>query len=337
MALANLLLGWYFSDLLELFLFKFSIMLRKIFYTLIVIFSFGSFSCDGNDGIETEIKTEPSDEDKLVETEYRENHEFVYKEIDGFDLDMKVIYPAEFATDSKAPAIMFYHGGGWRNGAKEAFERQANYFASRGLISFLVEYRIETEHGTSPFEAVKDAKSAIRYVRKNAAEFGVDADNILASGGSAGGHLAVSISVLDQINEDGESLEISSKPQALFLFNPVLDTSKRGFGYPRVGGEEHYREISPIMHLSSETPPTLIMVGTEDKVLPQYIAEEYRDLLTSLNVRCDLVLYEGQEHSFFNYRNRNPYFFETLIEADKFLVSLGYLQGENSVMEFFEE
>ena len=202
----------------------------------------------------------------------------------------------------------------------------------------MVEYRIESRHGTNPFESVKDAKSAMRYIKTNAKELGIDSEKIMASGGSAGGHLAVALALLDSINDSNDNLEISTMPYALFLYNPVLDTSKKGFGFNKFG-YKLYKTISPIEHIRKNTPPTLIMVGTEDKVLKQEIAELYKTKMEATNNRCDLVFYEGQEHSFFNWGKQpdHKYFLETLIESDKFLVSLGILKGTENVREFFKD
>jgi len=306
--------------------------MSKSWIFLLAILMLGSLNCCGQSD-DAPLNEEEKQED--IHETVRGTLDLVYKQIGSVDLDLRVMYPDNFSEDETAPCIVFFHGGGWRNGKKEAFERQANYFTSRGLVCFLVEYRIESEHGTTPFEALKDAKSSLRYIKTHAEALGVDPQQIIASGGSAGGHLAVSSALIEEINEEGEDRNVSAVPNALVLFNPVLDTSKRGFGYQRVGGEEHYREISPILHIDEQAPPTLIMVGTEDKVLPQYIAEEYRDAMINAGRRCDLILYPDEEHGFFNYKNGNPYFFKTLEEADKFLNSLGYLEGEPTVDEYF--
>lgn len=306
--------------------------MNKGYLFLIVICFIGSINCCGQSkadlGVEEKRKEVP-------QARSRETIDLVYKQVGSVDLELRVIYPGNFHEEMTAPAMVFFHGGGWRNGNKKQFERQALYFASRGLVCVLVEYRIESVHGTTPFEAVKDAKSAIRYVRKNAENLGIDPEQIIAAGGSAGGHLAASAGSIAGIEEQDDDLSFSAVPNALVLFNPVLDTSKRGFGYRRVAEEAHYREISPILHINENTPPSLIMVGTKDKVLPQYIAEEYRDIMINASCRCDLILYPGQEHGFFNYKNGNPYFFKTLEEADKFLNSLGYLKGRPTVYEYF--
>ncbi len=263
--------------------------------------------------------------------------EITYKTIE-FSLHLEVLYPKKYSKKNKLPAVIFYHGGGWRSGNKAIFRRQAEYFNSRGIIGILVEYRTESKHGTNPFEAVKDARSAMRYIKINANKLGIDKNKIIASGGSAGGHLAVSLALLDSINDTNDKLNIDPTPYALFLFNPVLDTGPKGFGFSKFG-KKNYKKISPIEHIKANTPPTLIMVGTKDKVLPTNTAKLYKQRMESHNNRCDLVLYPDQEHAFFNWNKQedHKYFLETLIEADKFLVSLNILKGKENVREFFKE
>ena len=124
----------------------------------------------------------------------------------------------------------------------------------------------KNRHGTSPFESVKDARSAIRFLKKNGHRFGIDTSRIVASGGSAGGHLAACTALIDEVNEPSDDFSFSPVPYALVLFNPVVDTGKRGYGFEKVKGREF--EISPVHHITEGVPPTLIMHGKDDKTVP---------------------------------------------------------------------
>ena len=87
------------------------------------------------------------------------------------------------------------------------------------------------------------------------------------------------------------------------------------------------------MHnIDRKTPPTIIFLGTEDELIPVRTAQEYRRLMEAKGRRCDLHLYEGQKHGFFNYRN-TEYYTKTVIEMDLFLASLGFLEGEPALQE----
>ena len=166
---------------------------------------------------------------------------------------------------------------------------------------------------------MKDGKSAIRWVRRHAYKLGIDPNKLAAGGGSTGGQIAAAAGTTKLLNENGEDLSISSRPDALVLLNPVIDNGPNGYGHERV--KKYWKEFSPIHNLDKLTPPTIILLGTEDKLIPIETAKEFKGNMEENGVRCDLSLYKGQSHGFFN---KNLYY-ETLFEIDKFLVSIGYL------------
>ncbi len=99
------------------------------------------------------------------------------------------------------------------------------------MVCISAEYRIESKHGTSPIESTLDAMHAMQTVRARAAELGIDPNCIAASGGSAGGHLAASVASVGGFEDTSDDLKnVSPRPNALLLFNPVLDTTVYGFG-----------------------------------------------------------------------------------------------------------
>jgi len=246
----------------------------------------------------------------------------VYKKIDTIALKLHMYKPLDFDASKTYNCIVFFHGGGWNGGSYKAFQRQSRYLASRGMIAISAEYRLKNTHQTTPFEAVEDAKSAIRYVRKHAKDLSINPDKIASGGGSAGGHLAAACGNIEGLEAKNEDLSVSSKPNALVLYNPVYDNSKRGYGYRRMNGR--YLEISPLHNISKGAPPTIVFFGTNDKTTPVISSEEYKAKMEAVGGRCDLHFYEGAEHSFFN---RGNYFTDTLIKTDTFLTSLGFLEG----------
>ncbi len=129
----------------------------------------------------------------IIAIKGRSQELITYKAIDALSLKMKIIYPEQFDEDKKYPSIVFFFGGGWNEGDMSQFEMQAEYFSSREMVCFLPDYRVYSRQHTSPFESLKDAKSAIRFIRKHADEFHIDGDKLVGSGGSAGGHLAAAL------------------------------------------------------------------------------------------------------------------------------------------------
>ena len=246
----------------------------------------------------------------------------VYKQLDTVALNLEIHYPDSMEQDRTYPAMVFFFGGGWRGGDRSHFLNHAKYLSKRGLVCFLADYRTWNKHQVSPFECLKDAKAAVRYVRKHAANFNIDPDKIIASGGSAGGHLAAATAVVSGFNHGDDDLSISCVPDALVLFNPVLDNGPGGYGYDRVS--DSYHQFSPLHNLKVGAPPTLIFLGTEDRLVPVTAAEYFCMVMGKIGSRCELKLYEAEEHGFFNYRNFDNYR-KTLTQTDEFLQSLGYL------------
>ncbi len=252
----------------------------------------------------------------------------LYKELDTTSLYMAVDYPPNFDDSKTYPAIVFFFGGGWNGGNTGQFEPFARYFAERGMICFRADYRVKSRQGTTPFESLKDAKSAMRYIREHSAALHVDPQKIVASGGSAGGHLAAATALISEYNEQSDLLSYSCVPDALVLFNPVFDNGPGGYGYERVG--EAYSSFSPLHNIREGAPPSIIFLGTEDNLIPVETAEYYKVVMEKVGSSCELILFQGEGHGFFNY-NRFDNYKRCLVEADRFLVSLGYLQKEPRV------
>ena len=266
----------------------------------------------------------------LLQLNYSQNkiqqikpEKILYKNTNEGELNLFVYKPSEFDVKKKYSCIVFFHGGGWNSGNPEQFQRQSRYFASRGMVAVSVEYRIRNEHGTSPIQAMEDAKSAIRFIRSNAKLLSIDPNKIAAAGGSAGGHLAAVSANIDLFDNKAENLDISSKPNLLILYNPVID-----FGVRKWLWINNPSDASPIHNISKGSPPTIILTGTNDKIVPVESIMNYKKIMESIGSRCDVILYEGAEHAFFN---TGEDFVDTLYRTDVFLKSLGYIDGEPTI------
>ncbi len=255
----------------------------------------------------------------------------VYKTIGDVELRMHIFFPENHHTDGAKPALVFFHGGGWKGGGPEHFYGQCAYFASRGMVCMSAQYRTEKSNGTSPIECVKDGKTAMRWAYANACSYGIHKDKIVAAGGSAGGHVAAATATVQGFNEAGEDTAISCRPKALVLYNPVANNGPGAYGYNRV--KAYYKAFSPYHNLKKDTPPTLIMLGTKDKLFTPGMAQNYKSKMEALGQHCDLILYEDQDHAFFNKDKNEEMHYQTMIDADKFLISLGYLKGEPVVLD----
>jgi acetyl esterase/lipase len=258
----------------------------------------------------------------------------VYKSVGGFDLRLWIFAPDGHTAESSSPAIIFFFGGGWLNGSPEQFVAQSKYFAERGMVAMVADYRVKSRNGVQAVKCVEDAKSAIRWARANAARLGIDPDRLVAGGGSAGGHLAASCGILPLYDNPEEDLSISSQRNALALFNPVLvvarvenmlpqDEDKLKNLQQRLGVEPS--TLSPYHNLRAGLPPAIIFHGTDDTTVPYASIQLFVEQSKEFGNRCELVTYEGEGHGFFNHgRKQNQPFNDTVAKLDAFLVSLGY-------------
>lgn len=239
-----------------------------------------------------------------------------YKMIEEGPLIAEVIRSEQIQDD--VPAMLFYFGGGWKSGNIDHLRPQAEYLARKGLVSILVQYRTESSHGTTPIRALEDAVDAIHYFTVHGIEYGIDTSRIAAAGGSAGGHLAAATALCESYNATG------ARPDALVLYNPVIDNGPDGYGYERVS--ESFPGFSPMHNIRQGAPPTLFFLGDADALIPVRTAYEYQRKMDSVSARCDLLIYPEQSHGFFNPRNPQ-YFDETLFQTHVFLYDLGYVDN----------
>lgn len=249
-----------------------------------------------------------------------------YKHVGDTKLFMHIFEPQNRPSGGQFPAIVFFFGGGWNGGTPKQFEPHCRHLAARGIVAITAEYRVKSRNQTTPFECVADGKSAIRWVRANAAKFHIDPNRIAAGGGSAGGHVAAAVGNCPGLEGKGEDLKISSKPDALVLFNPVYDNSENGYGYSRV--KPRWKEISPMHNLRKGAPPTIVFLGTKDKLIPVATGEEFDKRMKAIGSRSELHLYKDAPHGFFNKGKPGNHYPDTIEKMDKFLAVLGWLKGE---------
>ena len=259
-----------------------------------------------------------------------------YKSVEGTDLKVWIFEPEGHKASDSRPAIVFFFGGGWRNGTPGQFHQQAMHLAARGMVAMSADYRVLNRQGVKGHKCVQDAKSAIRWVRANAKRLGIDPNRIAAGGGSAGGHLAASTATLPEHDDPAGDKSISSKPNALALFNPgtvlasvpgkiEFDKERAAAVAERVGAE--LESISPYHHVMSGFPPAIIFHGKADTTVPYKTVEVFTERVKSVGSRCELVGYDGANHGFFNYgRGDGTAYTDTVRRMDEFFVSLGWLE-----------
>ncbi|HUX17055.1 MAG TPA: alpha/beta hydrolase, partial [Phycisphaerae bacterium] len=182
---------------------------------------------------------------------------YVYKMVDGRELKLYVVTPPDGKASDKRSAIVFFHGGGWVGGPLSQFNEHSRYLATRGMVAVQVEYRL-LKGKDPPTVCCYDAKSAMRWVRSHAAELGIDPNRIASAGGSAGGHLAALVGMVDGMDNPADDKSVSPKSNAMVLFNPVFDNGPGGWGSDRVG--DRYKEFSPVHNVSADDPPAIVFL-----------------------------------------------------------------------------
>ncbi len=262
---------------------------------------------------------------------------YTYKKVGDHELKIHVIKPADWKQSDSRPAVLFFHGGGWTGGTPGQFDQHSQYLASRGMVCFQVQYRLLGKAATenvdpTPTQCIRDAKSAMRWARKRASEFGIDANRIASGGGSAGGHLAAFLGTTDGTDDPNDDIAISARSNAMLLFNPVYDNGPGGWGTKRVG--DRFLEFSPAHNISADDAPSIVFLGTNDKLIPVATAQTFQNQMAKKNVRSELRLYAGAGHGFFNAKTDGGRWYRlTVTEMDNFLVSLGWLAKAESNIE----
>ncbi|MEM9365274.1 MAG: alpha/beta hydrolase fold domain-containing protein [Planctomycetota bacterium] len=254
---------------------------------------------------------------------------FIYREVDGVPLPLYV-----FGSDPARtkPAIVFFFGGGWSNGSPTQFEQHCKHLASRGMVAATVEYRVSSRYPVKVEDCVEDAKSAMRWVRSNAPQLGIDPERIASGGGSAGGHLAACTMLINDFNAKTDDLSVSPKPDAMVLFNPALvvapDSRMTSQEIKRIEAIDSrartsMKNVSPLNFAPTKQPPMIMFFGTNDQLMKG--AKFFMQDSEAAGNSCELVTYEGQAHGFFN---QEPYRGLTMKEMDDFLVDLGWLHPQ---------
>lgn len=246
---------------------------------------------------------------------------WVYKEVDGKQLEMSVFLPEGYEDSKKNfPIFVVYHGGSWRAGEPSWHYPDCAYWSDRGMIAVSVRYRLKDRDNVKvPLECVKDAKSAIRFLRKNAAKLKVDTDKVVAAGGSAGGQLAAAVATLSspETNDDVFDLSISCVPNAVVLYNPYFRCEA---------------SLSPPNFIKPGVPPMITFLGDQDPAIPVDDLKKFHESIKTQGSDSEYYVGVGGKHGLCNGRNpRNPYFYWSLALEDQFLVKHGIIQGKSLV------
>lgn len=204
--------------------------------------------------------------------------------------------PMEKKTNS---AVLIFPGGAYVGHADHEGQGYAEMFNSWGMNAFVLKYSVMPNYFPKP---LLDARRAIRWIRSNAEELGIDKNQILVMGSSAGGHLASMLSTYTQALE-GEETEVAEDflPNGQILCYPVVssdDEIGHMGSYIHLLGDRFYdkRKVDPIRLAKESTPKAFIWHTSTDSVVNVVNSYHYAEALANKNVSCELHVYPIGEH-----------------------------------------
>jgi acetyl esterase/lipase len=235
----------------------------------------------------------------------------VYGHKDGLAMTFDVIKPK---ANANGAAVIFMVSGGWVSNYNPP-QQTATRFKDLLDKGFTL---IAVRHGSSPRylipEIVSDVRRAVRFIRHNAKQWGVDPNRLGVFGGSAGGHLAL---VLGTASDNGDPnakedfMKESDRVASVVAYFPPVDLRPlaRGLNPQPTGGtldrfpalnfeKEKAPDYSPIVHVSSDDPPTLLIHGDKDNLVPVNNSKVIHEAFQKNNVKTQLIIIEGAEHGF---------------------------------------
>lgn len=226
----------------------------------------------------------------------------VYKTIDSFKLTVDVFHTNQAYERGNNTAIVFFHGGGWAFGSPDEFFTTCERYAEMGMVTFSVAYRLSIDNGVtpsktiSPIEAVMDARSAMRWVRENAAKFHLDKNKIVAAGQSAGGQLALSTAMIDDYNEKTDDAAVSSSPNAILLFSSCVNTVESWCDYLLADRRSKIWSISPTHHIRRGLPPMIEFHGLDDEQVPKWSLQFFENAMKKEGNEFEQHMFAGRKH-----------------------------------------
>lgn len=189
--------------------------------------------------------------------------QITYKKINARELIADMFY-VDSPQLSAAPAIVFFHGGGWMSGHPSEFHEACRRYTREGFITFSIHYRLSVNDDGSvphpeitPVESTKDARSALRWLKAHAAELNIDTARIAVGGQSAGGQLALATALCDSVNEDTDNQKVDPAPKALLLFSSNVNTIEAWADYLMGNRRKEIWSISPYHNIKNGMPPQL--------------------------------------------------------------------------------
>ena len=225
----------------------------------------------------------------------------------GRSLEADIFLPP--LEEKNRPAVLFIHGGGWIEGDRSQLRGYGILLARLGFVCMCNSYRLSNE-SIWPAQ-IQDVNCAIRYLRTNATDLGLDPNRIGVSGNSAGGHLSLMAAATnyDQIFEgEGGSNKVSSEIKAvcaiyppttirqLEMLNPLENAFLMLMG--KEAKKEDFDKASPLNYVTEDYPPCMLIHGSTDNVVRLKDSTKFYEKLIEFNRPASLHIFSEEEHAF---------------------------------------
>jgi acetyl esterase/lipase len=250
-----------------------------------------------------------------------------YAKIDSIDLQLNIAIPDLTDNNSrhKFPLIIFIHGGGWREGHRNAYNGQIKKAAKKGFVAATISHRltsIEDKNGKPLYPwpaAIHDCKAAIRFLKANASAYNIDTTKIGVTGASSGGHLALMLGLTNpshklegnlKIHSNNNKINVSTKVHAVVNISgptemischkaPIVTPYSEYLlqGSP-ANNRADYIEASPVTYLRKNILPIMTLHGELDDVVPFEQALILDEMIKKLGGNHELQSFENQGHVF---------------------------------------
>jgi acetyl esterase/lipase len=215
---------------------------------------------------------------------------------------MDVAFPS--SEKRLLPAVIFVHGGAWREGKRQDGKKAIQMFAKGGYFAATIDYRLVPDSGFP--DAVHDCKAAIRFLRSNADSLKIDSDRIGILGFSAGGHLAALVGLSDdnaELNGVLNGLEIPTNVSCIGSISgavmPELSKGQLRQIYDAWALNDRTidkKDTLPSSYIDSSDPPVYLLCGDSDYLCPSEDAKVFVELLKNSNVEHHIEVIEKSGH-----------------------------------------
>ncbi|HEY1423499.1 MAG TPA: alpha/beta hydrolase [Candidatus Acidoferrum sp.] len=295
----------------------------------VCLFSLGAAVLFGASG--QAIQNEPPEKDFVQyrpSAEVRVSPNLTYASYGERKLLLDLYLPSP--RKQKTPGVIVVRGGGWKVNDRTRFAHIASALAEKGIAAACIEYRTADEAAFPG--AIQDVKAAVRWMRANATEYGIDSEMIGTLGGSSGAHMALLAGITPGIAElegNGGNAETSSKVQGVVAMATPADLLSLSAGNKLTVGTflhatpeqdaEKWRFASPVNHVARSGPPVLLLHGSEDDSVPVSQSVDFARRYCDAGANAELHVLPDAPHAFWNY---HPWFEDAVDRAANFFLLL---------------